>query len=95
MTLRVDGRLAEAEPWFKQAVELEPENPWFWEQLAELQIEHQEHGAAIPCWERAIELAAKERAGPYISLGWSLQEDGRLCRRGPAVPDRVTAGPRP
>jgi tetratricopeptide (TPR) repeat protein len=79
MTLRVDGRLAEAEPWFKQAVELEPENAWFWEQLADLQMERQEHGAAIPCWERAIELAAKERAGPYISLGWSLQEDGRLA----------------
>ncbi len=34
MTLRVDGQLAEAEPWFKQAVDLDPENAWFWEQLA-------------------------------------------------------------
>ena len=78
MTLRVDGQLAEAEPWFKQAVDLDPENAWFWEQLAELQMERQEHGAAISCWERAIELSATERAGPYISLGWSLQEEGRL-----------------
>jgi len=78
MTLRVEGQFAEAEPWFKQAVDLDPENAWFWEQLAELQMERQEHGAAIPCWERAIELSTKERAGPYISLGWSLQEEGRL-----------------
>jgi len=78
MTLRVDGQLAEAEPWFKQAVDLDPENAWFWEQLADLQMERQEHGAAIASWERAIELSAKERAGPYISLGWSLQEEGRL-----------------
>jgi len=78
MTLRADGQLAEAEPWFKQAIDLDPENPWFWEQLAELQMERQEHGAAIPCWERAIELSEKERPGPHISLGWSLQEEGRL-----------------
>ncbi len=79
MSLRVDGQLAEAEPWFKQAIDLDPENAWFWEQLADLQMERQEHGAAIACWERAIELSAKERAGPHISLGWSLQEDGRLA----------------
>ena len=79
MTLRADGQLAEAEPWFKQAVDLDPENAWFWEQLADLQMERQEHAAAISCWERAIELSANERAAPYISLGWSLQEEGRLA----------------
>jgi tetratricopeptide (TPR) repeat protein len=79
ITLRVDGQLAEAEPWFKQAVDLDPENAWFWEQLADLEMERQEHGAAISCWERAIELSTKERPGPYISLGWSLQEEGRLA----------------
>jgi tetratricopeptide (TPR) repeat protein len=78
MTLRVDGQLAEAEPWFRQAVDLEPENAWFWEQLAELEMERQEHGAAISCWERAIDFSARERAGPHISLGWSLQEEGQL-----------------
>jgi tetratricopeptide (TPR) repeat protein len=77
-TLRVEGQLAEAVPWFKQAVDLNPENAWFWEQLADLQMERQEHAAAIPCWERAIELSPSERAGPYISLGWSFQEEGRL-----------------
>jgi tetratricopeptide (TPR) repeat protein len=79
VTLRVDGQLAEAEPWFRQAVELNPESAWFYAQLADLQMERQEHGAAISCWERAIELATEERAGPYISLGWSLQEEGRLA----------------
>ena len=97
MTLRVDGQLAEAEPWFKKAVDLDPENAWFWEQLADLQMERQEHGAAIPCWERAIELSAKERAGLHISLGWSLQED-RTARRGSrnntALPMRIAAGGR-
>jgi Tfp pilus assembly protein PilF len=78
MTLKADGQLAEAEPWLKQAIDLEPENPRFWEHLAELQMERQEHAAAIPCWERAISLSAQERPGAYISLGWSLQEEGRL-----------------
>jgi tetratricopeptide (TPR) repeat protein len=78
MTLKADVQFAEAETWFKQAIELEPENPWFWEQLADLQMERQEHGAAILCWEQAIDLSATERPAPYISLGWSLQEEGRL-----------------
>jgi tetratricopeptide (TPR) repeat protein len=78
ITLRADGQLAEAEPWFRQAADLEPENPWFWEHLADLQMERQEHAAAIPSWERAIALAPTERAGPLISLGWSLQEEGRV-----------------
>jgi tetratricopeptide (TPR) repeat protein len=79
MTLRVDGQLAEAEPWFQQAVDIEPESAWFWEQLADLQMERHEHSSAISCWQRAIELSARERAGPHISLGWSLQEEGRLA----------------
>jgi tetratricopeptide (TPR) repeat protein len=78
ITLKAEGQLAEAEPWFKQAVDLEPDNPRFWEQLAELQMERQEHAAAIPSWDRAISLSAHERPGAYISLGWSLQEEGRL-----------------
>ncbi len=78
LTLKSDGQLAEAEPWFKQAIELEPENPWFWEQLAELQAERQEHAAAVLCWEQAIDLSPTERPAPRISLGWSLQEEGRL-----------------
>ncbi len=78
LTLKSDGQLAEAEPWFKQAIELEPENPWYWEQLAELQTERQEHAAAVLCWEQAIDLSPTERPGPRISLGWSLQEEGRL-----------------
>jgi tetratricopeptide (TPR) repeat protein len=79
MTLRADGQLAEAEPWFKHAVDLDPENAWLWEQLADLQMERQEHAAAIACWERSLELSAAERAGPFISLGWSLQEEGRIA----------------
>jgi tetratricopeptide (TPR) repeat protein len=78
LTLRAEGQLAEAEPWYRHAIELDPENAWFWEQLAELQMERQEHDAAIGCWERAIELSASERPGPHVSLGWSLQEEGRL-----------------
>jgi tetratricopeptide (TPR) repeat protein len=78
MTLRAEGQLVEAEPWYTQATVIEPENPRFWEHLSELQMERQEHAAAIPCWERAISLAAQDRPGWYISLGWALQEVGRL-----------------
>ncbi len=79
MTLRIQGELDQALPWYEQAVDLASHDPLFWEQLAELHGERQDHLEAIRCWERAIELSPVEKAHSYLSLGWSLQEEGRLA----------------
>jgi tetratricopeptide (TPR) repeat protein len=76
--LQGEGKLGEALPWLKKAVELEPENATFWEYLAELCLELEEFEQAIPCWERVLTLGSQERATPHVSLGWALQEEGRL-----------------
>jgi tetratricopeptide (TPR) repeat protein len=78
LILQKEGELENALVWLKQATELEPENASFWEYLAGLQDEREEPAEAIPCWERAIALAAQDRPGPHLSLGWALQEEGRL-----------------
>jgi tetratricopeptide (TPR) repeat protein len=78
LILQKEGEFENALVWLKKAAELEPANPTFWEYLAELQDEREEPGEAIPCWERAIALAETDRPGPHLSLGWALQEEGRL-----------------
>jgi tetratricopeptide (TPR) repeat protein len=78
LILQKEGELDSALVWLKQATELEPANATFWGYLAELQDEREEPSESIPCWERVIALAAEERPGPHLSLGWALQEEGRL-----------------
>ena len=46
--------------------------------LAELYDEMEEPGESIPCWER-VRRPRAGRAGAHVSLGWALQEDGRLA----------------
>ena len=70
-----EGQLDEALPWLKQAVELDPANATFWEILAELYMEREEPGEAIPCWERVLALA-EEPSGRACTSRWA----GR-CRR--------------
>jgi tetratricopeptide (TPR) repeat protein len=82
LILQKEGQLENALVWLKQAVALEPANVTFWEYLAELQDEREEPGEAIPCWERVLALAADERPAPHLSLGWALQEEGRLTEAG-------------
>ena len=82
LILQKEGQLDNALVWLKQAVELEPANATFWEYLAELQDEREEPSESIPCWERVLALATEERPGPHLSLGWALQEEGRLTEAG-------------
>ncbi len=79
MTLRREGQIEDALPWYKLAVAIEPDEPSYWEQLGELQGERDEPGEAIPCWERVLALSPTEKAATHISLGWALQEEGRLA----------------
>jgi tetratricopeptide (TPR) repeat protein len=76
LVLQQDGQLNPAQIWLRRAVELEPENAMFWEWLAGLYDEKEESAEAIPCWERVLALGL-DRAGPHVSLGWDLQQEGR------------------
>jgi len=77
LTLVREGQTNDALPWLKRAAELDPADATFQEFLAELYVEREEFTEAIPYWERSLELAKEERASTHLSLGWSLQEDGR------------------
>jgi tetratricopeptide (TPR) repeat protein len=75
------GQLDDALPWLQQATDLRPDNATYWEYLAELHAERQDHARAIRCWERVLSLAP-EAAPAHVSLGWALQEEGRLTEAG-------------
>ena len=71
-----EGLFGEAIPWLKQALELAPDNPSYWEHLAELHAERDEHLQAAECWGRVLRLGS-DRAHAHNGLGWALQEEGR------------------
>lgn len=77
LTLSNEGPTDEALKWLKRATELEPRNAKFWEYLAEAHDELEEPAQAILSWQRVLELG-EDRAGPHLSLGWALQEEGRV-----------------
>jgi tetratricopeptide (TPR) repeat protein len=77
-TLKEEGQFGNALPWFKLAVEREPDDPSLWEQLAGIYTELDEPGEAIPCWERVLALSPRERATTHLGLGGVLQDEGRL-----------------
>jgi tetratricopeptide (TPR) repeat protein len=81
LLLQGEGQLGEALTWLRQAVDLEPANPHFWEDLARLHEEREDLRLAIPCWE-CVPTFGPERAAPHLSLGWALQEEGRLAEAG-------------
>jgi tetratricopeptide (TPR) repeat protein len=74
--LQREGQFADALPWMQQAVELQPENAGWWENLGDLSMDREEPAEAAPCYERALALRPA-RAGTHNSLGWALQEQGR------------------
>jgi tetratricopeptide (TPR) repeat protein len=78
LTMLREGQPNDALPWVKKAVELEPSNAGFQEILAEVYMEREEPGEAIEHFEQALELSVEERPGVHLSLGWALQEEGRL-----------------
>jgi tetratricopeptide (TPR) repeat protein len=92
LILQQEGRFGEALPWLKKAAELEPNDPTIWEKLAELHGEREEPTLAIPCWERVLTLAP-DRAAAHLSMGWVLQEEGRLAEAEEHY--RIAAGTQP
>jgi tetratricopeptide (TPR) repeat protein len=79
LTLLREGQPGDALPWLMWAVDLDPTDAMFPQFLAELYMEREEPGEAIPHWERALALAEGPRPGVHLSLGWALQDEGRLA----------------
>lgn len=80
LTLRQDGELGGTVPWFKSAVELQPDNIQYLKQLAELHRDLEDAESAIACWENVIALSPAESADlhdAHIGLGCALQDEGR------------------
>ncbi len=77
MTLRFDGHLAEALTWYRMAVEMEPENSGFCEELAELYQVADESDKAVACWRRVLELSPTAETRVRIEMGCALQQDAR------------------
>ncbi len=73
----LEGSLNEALRWQTLAVEIEPDNPRLWAELAELHLRCDEPGECVECRRRILELGPADRVGALINLGWALQEDGR------------------
>jgi Tfp pilus assembly protein PilF len=82
---RDEGRPVEAVAHLSAAANLDPENAAYWEELAELHWEMEAAPEAIACWKRALAIwdrtqsQAPGRAVARNSLGWALQEEGRLA----------------
>jgi len=75
--LQQDGKLAEAFPCFRRAVELAPDDTEMWQYLANAHVADEDYAAAIPCFERIVALKPEWVQG-HNDLGWALQEEGRL-----------------
>jgi tetratricopeptide (TPR) repeat protein len=82
LCLRREGQFGEAAARFQHAIELDPADSTFPEFLGDLHLELQEFAEAIVCYERALTLASSERPLLHLSLGWALQETGRLEQAG-------------
>jgi len=81
-TLMRQHRLDLALSWLERAQELDPADPTVPEFLGDLCMEREEFVQAVRSYERALALAPVEKAGLHLSLGWALQEDGRLTEAG-------------
>jgi len=78
-TLLREHHNADALPWLKRATELAPVDPTFHEMLGDYYLEQEDFALAVACYERVLSLAKADRAELRLSLGWALQELGRLA----------------
>jgi len=62
--------------WLKRALEAEPKNVVFWQQLADLQLRRLKPLEAADCWEKMLALKPESPRG-HVALGRALQKKGR------------------
>ncbi len=77
ITFRLEGNLAEALRWQTLAVEMKPEDPAFWDALADLHQKRDEADKAVECRRQILDLPGLDRVVPLVELGRALQDDGR------------------
>jgi tetratricopeptide (TPR) repeat protein len=82
LTLMREGQFGDALTALKRAQELDPADPAIREFLGDLCVECGQFGEAVPHYEQAIALTPEARFMLHLSLGWALQEDGRLDKAG-------------
>jgi len=82
LTLLRQHRLDDASSWLERAQQLDPADPTFPEFLGDLYMEREEFVLAVRAYERALALAPDEKPALHLSLGWALQEGGRLTEAG-------------
>ncbi len=79
LTLLREHEYADALPWLKRATELAPQDPTLHELLGDYYLEREEFAQAATCYECVLSLNQGDRAELRLSLGWALQELGRLA----------------
>ncbi len=77
LMLMDEGSFVEAHALLTRAVALEPGTGSMWERLADFYERVDQFDEAVPCWERALELAPTETASLHLALGRALQKVGR------------------
>lgn len=77
ITLRLEGLLDEALKWHELAVEREPNNPNFLDDLAELYLKLDQADKAVECRRRLLSLVPPGRVDARLELGAALEDDGR------------------
>ena len=92
LTLQAENKLGDALVWLKRAVELAPDDATIWEQLAELHGEREDHAEAVLCWERMLAIHP-DATGAHLSVGWAIQEEGRLAEAGRHYEDAARLQP--
>ena len=80
MTLLREGQPNDALPWLKRAVELEPANATFrGDSWPSCTWSARTRARPSRISSSALALSEEERPGVHLSLGWALQEEGRLA----------------
>ena len=74
---RDQGRLSEAEAFFKKAVELNPKNDGPYFKLGDLYREQRRFSEAEAFFKKAVELNPKNEIA-YVEVGWAYVRQGRL-----------------
>jgi tetratricopeptide (TPR) repeat protein len=78
VSLSREGQTAEAVNRLKRAIELDPADASFPEFLGDVHMEREEFAEAEASYQHALNVATEPKPALRLSLGWALQEEGRL-----------------
>ena len=93
LLLKRKRRLDDAVVCLKRAIELDPSDPAFPEFLGDVCADRLDFAEAIKCYQQALAIAPQEKAALRLSLGWALQEEGRLSEARQQYQEAQRLGP--